>query len=272
MKDTLDCTRAEELLSDQLEGALQDPLRADVAPHLASCPRCRDLFAALGEVVEALRSAPELDPALDLAERAAAAALRAAEARRFGAVRRLALPLSAAGRQIFAPSVPGLVRGLAAALALAITGGVLLAQSVVGQPVRAANRVVERTVTAGAYLAERKDRLVEDFRLLRVVIGTAFEGRLDRVNDRVDDYRRLLERRRALQAPPEPAPDADARPPAVHDGAPDARDRRDASRSAAPPLHFVNFQVAAAVPQCVTRQATRRIGRLITRSCARRIA
>ncbi len=43
---------------------------------------------------------------------------------------------------------------------------------------------------------ERKDRLVEDLRLLRVVISTAFEGRVDRVNDRVEDYRRLLERRR----------------------------------------------------------------------------
>jgi hypothetical protein len=45
------------------------------------------------------------------------------------------------------------------------------------------------------YLVEKKDRVMEDFRLLRVVIATAFEGRLDRVNDRVDDYRRLLERR-----------------------------------------------------------------------------
>ena len=73
--------------------------------------------------------------------------------------------------------MPLLVRGLAAALAVAVTGGVMLAQSAVGSPVRAADRVVERTVNAGAYLAERKDRLVEDFRILRVVIGTAFEGR-----------------------------------------------------------------------------------------------
>jgi hypothetical protein len=28
------------------------------------------------------------------------------------------------------------------------------------------------------------------------MIATAFEGRVDRVNDRVDDYRRLLEKRR----------------------------------------------------------------------------
>jgi len=29
------------------------------------------------------------------------------------------------------------------------------------------------------------------------VLSTAFEGRLDRVNERVQDYRRLIERRRA---------------------------------------------------------------------------
>ena len=53
------------------------------------------------------------------------------------------------------------------------------------------------------YLDERKDRLVEDVRILRVVVGAAFEGRLDRVNDRVEDYRRLLERRRSAPEQPE---------------------------------------------------------------------
>jgi hypothetical protein len=37
-----------------------------------------------------------------------------------------------------------------------------------------------------------------------VVLGTAFEGRLERVNDRVEDYRRLLDRRR-------PAPEGDSK-------------------------------------------------------------
>jgi hypothetical protein len=72
--------------------------------------------------------------------------------------------------------------------------------------------------SVGIYVAEKKDRLFEDFRMLRVVVETAFEGRLDRVNDRVEDYRRLLERRqkdaqmeRSQQAPgeelaPSPAP------------------------------------------------------------------
>jgi hypothetical protein len=37
--------------------------------------------------------------------------------------------------------------------------------------------------------------------VLRVVVATAFEGRVDRVNDRVDDYRKLLEQRRRQAAP-----------------------------------------------------------------------
>jgi hypothetical protein len=65
---------------------------------------------------------------------------------------------------------------------------------------RAATRIEERADTMLALAAERRDRLVEDVRILRVVISAAFESRMDRMNDRVDDYRRLLERRRT----PEP--------------------------------------------------------------------
>jgi hypothetical protein len=259
VSQTPDCARAEERLSDLHEGLLDADLRAEVERHLASCARCRELFAAVGEVVSALRGAPELDPALDLAERAATAALRAAPpaGAGAGAARLLRFPrVAAATQQMFASSVPVLVRGLAAALALALTGGVLLAHSFVGPPVRAANRVVERTVNAGAYLAERKDRLLEDFRLLRVVIGTAFEGRLDRVNDRVDDYRRLLERRRSAPSPPPP----DAPPPAVQEGAEREPTAREAA-GAVPPPQFVNFARAAAVERYRTREAGARIGR-----------
>ena len=71
---------------------------------------------------------------------------------------------------------------------------------------------MERASTAGVYLNERKDRLLEDVRILRVVVGAAFEGRLDRVNDRVEDYRRLLERRQSEEkkkrSPPRGRPGA----------------------------------------------------------------
>lgn len=180
----MDCRRAEELLSDHLEGTLDLLLAADLERHLAGCPDCRSLQGALAEVVNTLRSLPALEPAVDLAERAATLALRSGRPRPV----RFRVPVS----------VPPWLQAAAAALALLTTGGVLYATQSPA-PSRVAARLVDRTVNAGAYILERKDRLVEDVRLLRVVIGTAFEGRLDRMNDRVDDYRRLLEKRRATE-------------------------------------------------------------------------
>lgn len=182
MNNGMDCRRAEELLSDHLEGTLDRLLAADLEVHLARCQSCRELRAALALVVDALQSFPAMDPASDLAERAATSALRARRSR----------PVGFGG----AVSVPAWLQATAAALALLTTGGVLYATHSPA-PSRVAARLVDRTVNAGAYIMERKDRLVEDVRILRVVIGTAFEGRLDRMNDRVDDYRRLLEKRRA---------------------------------------------------------------------------
>ena len=176
----MDCRRAEELFSDHLEGNLHPILRAELDSHLDGCADCRTLRAALAEAVEALRSIPEIDAPSGLAERAAAAAL----ARPRPVVVRPAIEL------------PPWVRAAAAGFAFIALGTIL---AVVGpeKPTRAAQRLVGQTVTAGTSLLERKDRLVEDVRILGVVLGTAFEGRLERVNERVEDYRRLLDRRRA---------------------------------------------------------------------------
>jgi anti-sigma factor RsiW len=184
MRNGMDCTRAEELLSDHLEGKLDLLLAADLEAHLAGCGECRALRSTLAEVVDVLRSYPALEPAADLAERAATSALRARRPR--PAMFRVPV------------GVPAWLQATAAALALLTTGGVLYATQSPA-PSRAAARLVDRTVNASVYILERKDRLVEDVRILRVVIGTAFEGRLDRMNDRVDDYRRLLEKRRAIE-------------------------------------------------------------------------
>ncbi len=175
----MDCPRAEELLSDHLEGALHPILRAELDAHLAECAQCGPLRAALAEVVDALRAFPEVDAPVGLAERAATASLAAPRA----VVVRPAIV------------VPSWVQAAAAGLALIALGTILM---VVGpeKSTRAAQRLVSQTVTAGSSLLERKDRLVEDVHILGVVLGTAFEGRLERVNDRVEDYRRLLDRRR----------------------------------------------------------------------------
>ena len=189
----MDCQRAEELLSDHLEGTLHEILRAELERHLASCAACADLRGALEEVVATLRAHPELEPAAGLAERCARAALQQPQTTALAAIGRVALVVRPA------IEVPAWMQAAAAGLALIALGTMLM---VLGpeKPTRAAHRIVNETVTAGNQLMERKDRLFEDVRLLGVVLTTAFEGRVDRVNERVEDYRRLLERRRA--APP----------------------------------------------------------------------
>jgi hypothetical protein len=183
----MDCPRAQELLSDHLDGTLHPILRAELDAHIAGCAECRPLRAALAEVVEALRDFPDVDAPAGLAARAAAASLAA--------------PRVVEVRPAIV--VPSWVQAAAAGLALIALGTALL---VVGpeKPTRAAQRLVSETVTASSSLVERKNRIVEDVRILGVVLGTAFEGRLERVNDRVEDYRRLLDQRR-------PAPEGDSK-------------------------------------------------------------
>jgi hypothetical protein len=192
----MDCQRTEELLSDHLEGTLHEILRAEVESHLATCVACGELRSALGEVVAALRSHPELEPSAGLAERCARAALQHPQAVAPAGIRRAALVVRPA------IEVPAWMQAAAAGFALIALGTMLM---VLGpeKPTRAAHRIVNETVSAGNQLMERKDRLFEDVRLLGVVLTTAFEGRVDRVNERVEDYRRLLERRRATP-PSEP--------------------------------------------------------------------
>jgi hypothetical protein len=184
MNETLDCARSEALLSDWLGKTLEPGVESALDAHLGGCERCRALAEAVGDVVDALQSYPAVEPATDLAERAATAALasqRASRGRRPWTTLRLPDLGLPAGLQV-----------LAAAVALVVTGMALLAAT-------QSSRIREGTLNAEAYLSERKDRVFEDFRLLRVVVTTAFEGRLDRMNDRVDDYRRLLEKRRAVE-------------------------------------------------------------------------
>jgi hypothetical protein len=113
------------------------------------------------------------------------------------------------------------VLATAAVLALALSTGLVTASGGKG-PLGHTGRLAQRVSAVGIYIAEKKDRIAEDFRMLRVVVGTAFEGRVDRVSDRVEDYRKLLERRqreeqleRSRQAPASAAPNAPATPASV---------------------------------------------------------
>jgi putative zinc finger protein len=191
------CERAAELLSDDIEGTLDRILAADLASHLAGCAECRALRAAVADVAALLR-VPEIEPSASLAERVARASWAAGRAISPRAPRARAWAHAAASGIGWLTEVPFAVQAVAAAFALVLTAGLVMAAG--NAPGSAtAPRVAQRLSDATVYVVERKERLVEDFRLLRVVISTAFEGRLDRVNDRVDDYRRLLERRQNEQ-------------------------------------------------------------------------
>jgi hypothetical protein len=211
VRNEVECRRVEERLSDHLEGALDSVVDAEVRAHIEGCEPCRELRGAMSEVIEALRDAPDMEPSADLAARAASAALRAGRARR---PRRIGLPTFT--------GLPPWVLATAAVLALALSTGLVTASGGKG-PLGHTGRLAQRVSAVGIYIAEKKDRLAEDVRMLRGVVGTAFEGRVDRVSDRVEDYKKLLERRqreelleRGRQAPGAgaPAPSAPSAAPA----------------------------------------------------------
>ena len=199
MTEAMSCTRAEELLSDFQDGTLAEPLRTEVQDHLASCEACRSLLEELRFVVGALQAYPEVAPSETLASRVAEAASRRSKEKVVAFAPRPKVARSPSRVAI----LPAWAQSLAAGLALVTVGALLMTTRSEG-PKRAASQIVGATVNTGAYLAERKDRLVEDVRVLRVVLETAFEGRVERVNERVEDYRKLLERRKAAE--PEGAP------------------------------------------------------------------
>jgi predicted anti-sigma-YlaC factor YlaD len=77
-------THAEELLSDYIEGALDGPRKAEIEAHLAGCPECASLFAAMRDTRDALASLPEIEPSPGLLHRLYAIPERK---RKFGLVR-----------------------------------------------------------------------------------------------------------------------------------------------------------------------------------------
>jgi hypothetical protein len=169
----MDCRRAEELLSDHLEGQLGPPLLGELDGHLAACPQCRRLRASLQDVLEALDE-------LRRSEVPAPAGLAARVAARTW------------GRRVRPARAP-----LSALQAAAVFLAVLALWSALGglSPTavrRFSARLLEQGSTTSAYLREGKERVEDEVRLLNVVVGTAFEDNLERVGQRVEDYRRLL--------------------------------------------------------------------------------
>ena len=177
----MDCARAEELFSDHLEGTLDEPLASDLASHLRACATCPALLGALQEVREHLLTTPALDPPLGLAERAA--------------VRARVAPLERS------KALPVWAMAAAAAVCAVGTLGLYYGAQAFPAPRKTAQHIVEKGTQTGAWVLERKDRLVENLRVVRVVVTTAFEGRLDRMTDRVDDYRKAIEKQQEAARP-----------------------------------------------------------------------
>lgn len=225
----MNCARAEELLSDYREGDLHEVLRGELEAHLQACADCRRLLVALDEVLGLLHAAreraavPEIEPAADLAARAARAAL----ARGRLAPRRAWI------------AFPARMQTLAAGVALFATATVIAGRTALDH--RWPQRLVSEAATAGVHVLERKDRALEGLRMVRVIVGATFAGRVDRVSERVDDYRRLLERRRSAAPAPGAVPGA-----REHQGpAPGAGAATPGPVSAAEPAHWA----ASALPE-----------------------
>ena len=177
------CERAQELFSDRHEGVLSPILIRDLEEHLQACTGCRELFDAFGDVVAALRDSPVVEPPAGLAERAAAAALSVA--------RRARVSLPWAARP-----VPRWLRAAAAILML-VTGATLLAAGPEAGQASAAGPIARSTASTASFLSDGTERLLEDARLMKIVVSAALEGRLDSLSDRFEEYRRSLQRRQA---------------------------------------------------------------------------
>lgn len=180
MSEPLSRERTLELLSDYREGLLAPGLREAVAERLASDAECRETLAALEELAELLPAlAGTGEPRAGLAERAARAALAAGRPAPVATFRR---------RAPYRPAVPSPLQA-AAAVAMLATGLAALVSGPEAPPQRAATRLVERT---SLELRQQGGRLVENIRELGERVGAALETRIDRIDDRVEDYRRLL--------------------------------------------------------------------------------
>lgn len=62
---SIDCADLVELVTDYLEGVVDEPLRAEIESHLALCPGCDTYLAQMRETIRAVGHVPpeSLSPA-----------------------------------------------------------------------------------------------------------------------------------------------------------------------------------------------------------------
>jgi Putative zinc-finger len=124
------CERAERLISDRLDGALDELGSARLGVHLPNCPRCVEHERRLVQAIDALVAGVAGDPAP--APQAAPAPLRLAEARAEReqssvaglapiAVRPFGVPVTPGASAEPAIALPGVVATIAMVVALALS-------------------------------------------------------------------------------------------------------------------------------------------------------
>lgn len=221
------CDAVADHLGDFREGALAEPWRSRVALHLQQCEDCAALHETLAELSLLLHvDVPE--PSAGFEERIAdsAATLSPDRAQTPTGIQIPTAPQTPPAEPIPTteptPSVLGFPwpklaatakeawrlspLPLAATLAVALSGALLLGlpEDRLPEPAR---RLLARGATARELLMERQERLLEDAGALRLVVGGAFSSRVERIQEQLEDYRRLVaapERRKPAAAPVHP--------------------------------------------------------------------
>lgn len=212
------CDAVTEHLGDFREGALAEPWRSRVALHLQECDACAALGDALAELSLLLHvDVPE--PRAGFEEDIATASAAAPSPDRAQIPTATATQIPTAEPTPTAAPTPSVFRfpqlgaaareawrlsplPLAATLAVALSGGLLLGlpEDRLPEPAR---RLRARGATARELLMERQERLMEDLGALRLVVGGAFSSRVERIQEQLEDYRRLVAApERKAPAPP----------------------------------------------------------------------
>jgi hypothetical protein len=168
------CLRAQERFADLIDGSLAAPLERQLQEHLRECSECNALLVSYREVVAALRSfsAPEMSGELT---RKIVASTRNGRRRSRHAVWPTAFPVGWTAR----------AGALAAAAVL-----VLLVWRPPAFVSGVSDRVSVRAHQAysfGVRSYHQTARWLEELNVLRMTVGVAFEDRLDRLNERLQD-------------------------------------------------------------------------------------
>ena len=191
-----ECLACEERLPDLADDALGAVVRGEVERHLDGCADCRALASALAAISRELAAARvPAEPRPQLA----------AEITR----RTWSRPWTPAALWPLSPDrggPPWRVQVLAAGLSLVISSIIYIGVLAVNDPRSLPARVYRTVNNTAADVRAQGDEWLEDIRLVRVLVSTALGGRLDQVQEQVEDYRRLMEKRRKAAPAASPAP------------------------------------------------------------------